>query len=303
MELLQVRGNTFCINTGMTSIPIYKVNDEEIIMLDTGWAEGEREGIEKLLEGNNLKIVGIINSHAHNDHIGNNDYFKNKYHCPIAMSAFEALLCSSTVTLKTYYSSHTLSEVEKYFGHMVCDTDIMIEEHQNKIYVCGIKFKIFHTPGHSPAHICIITPDNVAYLGDALISYEVMEGAKMPYAFILREDLKSKEKLYDLKCTQYIVAHKGIYSDQDITKLITDNINFYKNRAEGVYSVIDGAMTMEDILMASIRKFKISIKTVPRYAQMEKMLRSYVEYLSETGMITLKMEKGFLKYTKAKTIE
>ncbi|AHF06496.1 MBL fold metallo-hydrolase [Desulfitobacterium metallireducens] len=300
MKLIQVRGNTFCIDTGMTAIPIYKINDEEIIMLDTGWVK-EREGIENLLEENSLRIVGIINSHAHIDHIGNNDCFKKKYNCLIAMSAFEALLCSSTVTLKTYYSSQTLSEVEKHFGHMVCDTDIMIEDNQNKIYVCGIKFKIFHTPGHSPAHICIITPDNVAYLGDALISYEVMEGAKMPYAFILREDLKSKEKLYDLKCTKYIVAHKGIYSDQDITKLITDNLNFYKQRAAKIYSLIEEAMTLEDITKAVLKSFNISIGSISRYAVIERMLRSYVEYLNESGMISLKMEKGFLKYSKGNT--
>jgi len=298
MEIIQAKGNTFCIDTGMTYIPFYKINDDEIIMLDSGWAEGERKGIEDVLEKNNLRIVGIINSHAHIDHIGNNDYFKKKYNCIIAMSAYESLVCSSTVNLKVYYNNQTLTNVEKHFGHMVCETDIMIADNQDKIYVCGIKFKILHTPGHSPAHICIITPDNVAYLGDALISYEVMAGAKMPYAFILREDLKSKKKLYDLKCSKYVVAHKGMYRDHEITKLITDNINFYKNRAESVYSVINGAMTMEEIMKAVIKDFNIHIQSIYRYAVIERMLRSNVEYLNETGMIDLKMDEGFLKYTK-----
>ena len=87
---------------------------------------------------------------------------------------------------------------------------------------------------------------NVGYFGDALISYEVMKGVKMPYAFILKENLKSKERLHDLACAKYIVAHKGIYGD--ITKLIADNMDFYKDRAERVYYVIEGAMTMEDIM-------------------------------------------------------
>lgn len=296
MEIRLVKGNTYCIDTGMTYIPFYKVNDEDIIMLDTGWARGEREGIDRLLEENNLKVAGIINSHSHIDHIGNNTYFKEKYNCIIAMPAYEAHVCSSTVNLKVYYSSQTLSEVEEHYGHMVCETDIMISDNQDKIYVCGTKFKIFHTPGHSPAHICIITPDDVAYLGDSLISYEVMEGAKMPYAFILREDLRSKQKLYSLKCSKYVVAHMGMYDD--ITKLIDDNINFYKNRAARVYEVINGAMTMEDILKAVIKSFGIRVKSVNRYSVIERMLRSFVEYLNETGMIKLTMEDGFLKYSK-----
>jgi len=296
LEIKKIKGNTFCIDTGMTYIPFYKINDEEIIMLDSGWAKGEREGIDELLEKNNFKVVGIICSHAHIDHVGNNAYLKKKHNCVIAMSAYEALVCSSTVNLKVYYSSQTLSDVTEHFGHMVCETDIMILNNQDRIYVCGIKFKILHTPGHSPAHICITTPDDVAYVGDALISYEVMAGAKMPYAYILREDLKSKIKLYDLKCSKYVVAHKGMYDD--ITKLITDNINFYKNRAKRVYDVIDGAMTMEEILKAVIKSFNIHINSRYRYTLIERMLKSYVEYLNETGFIELNIDDGFLKYSK-----
>lgn len=296
MEIKKVKGNTFCIDTGMTYVPFYKISDEEIIMLDTGWANGERKGIDELLKINNFKVVGIICSHAHVDHVGNNAHLKEKYNCIIAMPAYEAYICSSEVNLKLYFSDQTLSEVTEHFSSMVCETDIKILPKQEDINICGTKFKIIHTPGHSPAHICIITPDNVAYLGDALISYEVMEGAKMPYAYILREDLKSKLKLYDLKYSKYIVAHKGIYDD--ITKLISDNIDFYKNRAARVYDVIDGFMTMEDIFKAVIKKLNIRVKDRYKYTVVERMLRSYVEYLNETGAIELNVDDGFLKYSK-----
>ncbi|MCY6483610.1 MBL fold metallo-hydrolase [Clostridium aestuarii] len=296
MKIKKVKGNTFCIDTGMTYIPFYKINDEEIIMLDSGWAQGEREKIDEFLEKNSFKVVGIVCSHAHIDHIGNNTHFKNKYNCIIVMPAYEAFICSSMVNLKLYYRNQTLSYVTKHFGHMVCETDIIIADNQDSIYVHGIKFKILHTPGHSPAHICIITPDDVAYVGDALISYEVMEGAKMPYAFILKEDLKSKKKLYELKCSKYIVAHKGLYND--ITKLIADNIEFYKNRATKIYNLIDGAMTIEDIMKSVIKNWNISVKNIYKYEAIERILRPYIQYLNETGMIELILQDGFLKYIK-----
>ncbi|CAH2215409.1 MBL fold metallo-hydrolase [Tepidibacter aestuarii] len=297
MDIKKVRGNTFCIDTGMSYIPFYKINNEEIIMLDSGLAREERKEIDKLLQKNNFKVVGIICSHAHIDHIGNIAYFKNKYNCIVAMPAYEALICSSTLNLKVYYSNQTLSDVTDNFEHMVCKTDIIISDKQESIYMHDIKFKILHTPGHSPAHICIITPDDVVYLGDTLISYEVMECAQIPYVFILNEDLKSKKKLYDLKYSKYIVAHKGIYND--ITKLITDNIDFYKNRAVKVYEAIDSTMTMEDIVSNVIKNWNIRVKNIYKYSMLEKMLRTYVEYLNETGMINLVMEDGLLKYKKS----
>ena len=296
MDILKVKGNTYCIDTGMTYIPFYKINDEEIIMLDTGWEKGERKGIEEVLEKNKFKVIAILNSHAHIDHIGNNTYFRDKYNSIIAMSAYEAISCSSEVNLKLYYGNPTLKFVKEHYDHMVFKTDIIIEENQHEILLCGVNFKIIPTPGHSPAHICIITPDDIAYLGDALVSYEVMEGAKMPYAYILSEDMKSKAKLYDLNCSKYVVAHKGIYDN--ITKLINDNIDFYESRAMLIYEAIDGSMTMEEIMKVIMKTFIINIKNIEKYYFMEKMLRSYVEYLYEIGKLKLIMENGFLKYVK-----
>jgi glyoxylase-like metal-dependent hydrolase (beta-lactamase superfamily II) len=296
MEVLKIKGNTYCIDTGMTYIPFYKINDEEIIMLDSGWARGEREGIVSLLEGNNFRVAAIINSHCHIDHVGNNAFLKTKYNSIIAMPAYEAYVCSSAVNLKVYYGSMTLTEVEQQIGHMVCETDIKITEEQSKIFVCDIKFKIVHTPGHSPAHICIITPDDVAYMGDSLISHDVMNGAKMPYAYILREDLKSKEKLFGLSCSKYVVAHKGIYDD--ITRLVYDNITFYKHRAQLVYDAIEDAMTMEEMFRAAKKCFGICVTNRPRFLVLERMFRSYLEYLHETGMVKSILDDGFIKYIK-----
>ncbi|MBU3181051.1 MBL fold metallo-hydrolase [Clostridium psychrophilum] len=296
MKIKEIKGNTFCIDTGMTYIPFYKVNNKEIIMLDSGWAQGERKGINELLEKNNFKVVAIICTHAHIDHIGNNAYLKEKYNCIIAMPDYEALICSSVINLKLYYSSQTLTDVKKHFGSMICKTDIMISNTQNSISIQGIKFRIFHTPGHSPAHICISTPDDVVYLGDTLISYEVMSGAKMPYAYILSEDLLSKLKLYDFKFSKYVVAHKGIYND--ITQLITDNIDFYKNRASRIYDVIDGYMTMDEIMNVVTKTFNINVKNIYKYLLIERMSMSYIEYLNEIGAIVLSVDRGFLKYSK-----
>ncbi|MDF2700503.1 MAG: hydrolase [Haloplasmataceae bacterium] len=295
MEIINVKGNTYCINTVLTNLPFYKINEEEIVLLDSGWAE-ERDEIVKILEEYHLKVRGILNTHAHVDHIGNNAYFKDKENCLIAMPALEANICASSVNLKVYYSTLSLSNIEKHFGHMVNKTDILITDDEDKVSLCGVDFKIMHTPGHSPSHICIVTPDQVAYIGDTLISYDVMESAKMPYAFILSQDLKSKAKLSHLNCSYYILAHKAIY--EDITSLITDNINFYKSRAFRIHQIIENNMNFEEILKAVLKEFNIKIKTINKYVVIERMLRSYIEYLTETNMLEIQMNDGTVEYKK-----
>jgi hydroxyacylglutathione hydrolase len=289
MEILKVKGNTYVIDTGITYIPFYKINGEEIIMLDSGWSIMERQGIAEILEKNNFKATGIICSHAHRDHVGNNSFLKNKYDSIIAMPAYEAEVCSSLQILRAYYGIQTLAEAEKHLGEMICETDIRILDDQDEIYLRSIRFGILHTPGHSPAHIGIITPDDVAYLGDALISHEVIKTSKMPYVFMLKEDLKSKAKLYSLRHSKYIVAHKGVY--EDITKLTTDNIAFYKSIAEKICDIIACPMTMDEILEKVYSSFRIYQRKGFKDNIIERIVTSNIRYLIEERRIKQVDEK------------
>lgn len=293
-EIIHIKGNTFCIDTGMTYIPFYKVNEKEIIMLDSGWAEGEQEDLNKLFDFNDFKVVGIINSHSHIDHIGNNSFFKKKYDCIIAMSSFSAHICSSIEALKQYYNRHFLSCVKEHYGHLVCETDIIISENQKSVYINGVKFGIFYTAGHTLGHIAIITPDDVAYLGDSLITDKVMSGTKLPYAYDLEEDLKSKMNLLNLHSKKYVIAHKGIVDNID--NLIEENIKYYTGRAKTLLGFIDHPMTMEEILKVIVKEWKIKIQSVNKYIVVERMLRFYIEYLFETKQVELVIDDGFLKY-------
>lgn len=296
MESKHIRGNTYVLDLDLLYLPYYMIDEKHIILLDTGLMKNDRERLEVFFKENDLKVSGIICSHAHIDHVGNAAYFKEKYSCPVAMSREEALIVESLLSLKIFYAGYPVNKIRDHFGHMVVKTDQIIEDSDTFIFMCGVRFDILHTPGHSSGHLSITTPDDVTYIGDALISHKVMDGAKLPYAHILTRDLASKISLYKMQSGMYILAHKGIYPD--IRDLITDNVYFYRNRAEEILSVITKPMTLEDILKAVSKKMKIRVSSVYKYMVVERMLRCYVEYLYETKRIRLMVDDGFLKYVK-----
>lgn len=293
MNLIHVKNNTYCIDTGLSYVPFYKINERDIILLDSGFSDA-REILDSVLGENNYRVKGIICSHGHPDHVGNNRHLKEKYGCLIAMPTYEAHICSSAMNLKAYYNNITLTEIQNRYGFMLFETDVYITDEQSKINFCGVNFKLIHTPGHSPSHICIITPDDVCYLADALISYELIESAKIPFDFVLMEGLKSKDKLLSLDYDKYIVSHKGIY--EDVTNLVADNVQFYIHRAERTLELIQGKMTMDEIMKVASKCFNIRVNNVYKYDVIFRMLRIYVDYLCETGKIKQVIEDGFLKY-------
>ena len=296
MKSIHVAGNTYVLDFPVLHLPYYKKSETEIILLDTGLKREHETALLSFLEEENLTVSGILCTHAHIDHVGNAAWLKEKYGCPIALPKVEAEIVSSLLNLKIFYGTYPMNRIREHFGHMVIKSDRLIEETETEILFQGVPFSIIHTPGHSAGHIAITTPDDVTYIGDALISEEVMRSSKLPYAHILSKDLMSKMKLYHVRSSWYILAHKGIYTD--IKDLITDNIYFYKNRAEEILKVIEKPMTFEDILKSLSRSMRISITTPFKYIVVERMLRCYIEYLEETGKITLVLEEDFLKYTK-----
>ena len=100
-----VKNNTWCIDTGRTLIGVYRLNDSDVIMLDSGSAMGGTE-TKKLMEvigGAQLNVRAVIATHGHLDHIGNNDLLKDLstaiYICteprPICAGIWKALGCST----------------------------------------------------------------------------------------------------------------------------------------------------------------------------------------------------------------
>ena len=76
MKLTQVKGSTWVLEANEL-IPLYLLDDRRCVLLDSGLAK-EREEIEKTLLEAGLEPAGILCSHAHVDHCGNNRYFQEQ---------------------------------------------------------------------------------------------------------------------------------------------------------------------------------------------------------------------------------
>ena len=69
MELKQALGNTWYLDDWQL-IPLYKLDAHRCILLDSGLYE-QRQEIEDTLQSAGLTPVGILGTHAHNDHSSN----------------------------------------------------------------------------------------------------------------------------------------------------------------------------------------------------------------------------------------
>lgn len=146
MDIRPIKGNTWVLE-GMEWIPFYKLDERRCILLDTGLL-GEREDLEQALLDHGLTPAGILCSHAHVDHGGNNRYFQEKYQIPVALTAKEAGMCAGLLNLKCYFLMLPPGMVEREAAHLVHTPDVIVPDRDGPFTFCGAEFQILQTPGH-----------------------------------------------------------------------------------------------------------------------------------------------------------
>lgn len=291
MKLTQVKGNTW-VAEAHQFIPFYRLKDGRCILLDSGLPH-EREDLERSLLDAGLTPAAILGSHIHVDHAANHAYFQKKYALPVAVTAAEAGMCADVLNLKCYASLISPAVVREEKGEMPFTPDLVLPNADSQPTLLGVKFRCIYTPGHSTGHICIVTPDNVCYVGDVLFSPEALD-AKLPYCLDHARDLMSKERLRGLDCDAFIAAHRGVFTD--VNAMVDSNRELVHRRAAEILSVIDRPMSFSQINAGVCRYFGLEPHTPRRALAFEVNTRFFVEYLLDRGDLALSVADGVVHY-------
>lgn len=294
MELQHVYQNTYVAVGATALMPIYKLNDTDIILLDTGYARLDRSALTKLIDSSGFHLKGIICSHAHFDHTGNTRYLQERYGCPAAAQIIEAGISVNPDAYRANYVALTYGKSREIFLEECFLADVIIPSDATFLDFCGVRFGILQLPGHSAGHIGIITPDGVAYLGDCLISQSEIDSAKLPTSMFIARDLESKRSLHGLACPAYIIAHKEVC--HDIHGLIERNIAFIHSKEQELLDCLCDGMTFSDWIYAFCKRENILTRNELKFSIVERNFSNFAAYLTDSGKIEIRREFCAKKY-------
>ena len=243
MELLHIHKDTWAAVGATALIPFYRLTDTDIILLDTGIAASDREGLTALLEEHGLRPKGILCSHAHYDHVGNAAYLRRRYGCPIAMPMIEAAICADATAFRANYETLTYGTIQSMFPEECFLSDVLISPDIDHLDFCGVRFGLLPLPGHSAGQMGFITPDGTAYLADCLLGPEQLQRFKLPTIMHIARDLTVMESLRSLRCPAYVLAHKT--SVTELGPVIDANIAAIHDKGRRLLSCLTDGMTAD----------------------------------------------------------
>ena len=210
MDLIHVTGNTYYLD-GPQLIGLYKLDDTRCLLFDPGSSK-LRAPLEETLTHHGLTPVGVACTHMHYDHHENTRYFREKYGAETCLPQLEADIVRCAQSLKNHLFNFSMGSIRTIprFQNLICPVDRVVGLEETQVELAGVPLDVVRTPGHAPDHCCFITPDNVCYLGDVLMTQDILKDSMVPFVFDMADDLASKEKVKGLDCNAYILSHKGV---------------------------------------------------------------------------------------------
>ena len=288
---IHVLGNTWCLNLHVT-IPVYFLNQQEVVLLDTGFANLDRADLVALLEEKNLRVRAILGSHSHNDHSGSHAYFQKMHGTEVILHAVEAAIVSDYALMSVAYSPTTEEELQQHYSELLLQADRTFRTEDKTVEISGVSFGLVPLPGHTPGHTGVITPDNVLYVGDAVLTESVLHESKLPSTRNWSADLTSKERLRTMQHPKYILAHSGVHDD--ISSLIELNIADKLQRAEQIFVWLQeaGPVTLNEAEQLLWNKLNLRSRRFLSQVVFRRNTRCALEFLVQRGLLRKTFQNG-----------
>ncbi len=276
MELIKLGDKTYYIKN-VNNIGVFKINDEEVYLIDSGNDKDAGKKILKLLELESLKVVGIISTHSHADHIGGNKVIKDRTNANIYAHGMELAVVNYPIfEPMMLYGSNPFSELQNKF--LMAKGSEAIELENN----LPIGLEYFNLKGHSLDMIGLKTSDDIYFLADSLASSETILKYHIFYLYDVEEYLNTLEFLKNLKGKYYILAHS------EITKDISSLIDLNKKKIEEIIDVIltslESPKTFEELLTEIFNHYNL-VLNLNQYFLVGSTIKAYLTYLLKLNKI------------------
>lgn len=292
----QVYGNTYCIVTGCMHIPFYKLGDGKVVLMDSGFPH-EGDEIQAALEAEGLSVRAILTTHVHYDHVGNHDRFRERYGADIYMSAYDAGIAQTPLTLQACFYANSVTEIARTYPYMVCRADHTLPAETGTVTIDGAVFTTLHLPGHSHCHWGYVTPDDVAYIGDLLMGKTDLEATSLMFGQDWLETLRSIDRICTTSFRAYILAHSDVV--EDVRELARLNREAILDQMDWVLSKMEDWKSRQEVTALMVKERcrrvdKERVRMIGRFAS------SAIYYLEDTHQLEFRVEEGVLCYRRAR---
>lgn len=276
MELIKVGEKTYYIKNA-TNIGVYKLDSNNVCLIDTGNDKDAGKKVLKIIEENGWNVKTIINTHSNADHIGGNKVIQDRTNCTILAHNIEKSFTLFPILEPSFlYGGYPFKDIRNKF---LLAKESIVDSLENNL-PNGLEY--FSLKGHFFDMIGIKTSDDVYFLADSLFSEETISKYHLFFMYDVKAFLDTLDFLSTLKGKIYIPSH--CEASYDISNLICLNRNKVNEIMNVVYEACEKEMTFEKILKYVFDRYNL-VLDANQYVLVGSSIKSYLSYLYDENKI------------------
>ncbi len=285
-ELNQVGEKSYYINCS-AKIGIYRLNDTDVYLIDSGNDKDAGKKVCKILNENGWSLKGIINTHSNADHIGGNKYLQQQTGCKIFADGIEAAFTKYPILEPSFlYGGYPCKDLRhKFLLASASDVKEISDSDFPK------ELEIIPLRGHFFDMIGIRTPDNVVFLADCISSKNTLEKYQISFIYDVAEYLNTLDRVETMKASMFVPAHAEVVND--IIDLVQINRHKVLDVENKIYSILKTPMCFESLLKQIFDEYSL-VMNFEQYALIGSTVRSYLSWMKDNKKIEAVFEDNLL---------
>jgi hydroxyacylglutathione hydrolase len=156
MSAATLKIESFTFNPFSENTYVLYDDTKECVVIDPGCSnKTEQQELQAFLKTNELKVVRLLNTHCHIDHVLGNKFVADTYGVPLEIHEDDLPVLRSVPTYSAAYGFPQYQEVlpEKF-----------LKEGEDVAFG-NTKLEVLFTPGHAPGHVVFYHPESQNLIG------------------------------------------------------------------------------------------------------------------------------------------
>lgn len=271
------------------------VGDErEAMIVDTGQDKDAGRRLKGACAHLGVTPIAILNTHAHADHYGGNDFLVRNLGLSVYAPPFEASILQNPY-LEPVYLFHGAKPPQELLSKWLMAKPSPVNQllAPGRLELAGLALEILDTSGHAHTHYAV-NVDGVLIAADAVFGTDVLDKYPLPFGQDVARQIASAERVADVGARTVLPGHGD--PTEDVAALVGANLAAFERAAAAVAAACTGVPTSA-VLRASCRALGIVINDLPRYHLNLCVVSAYLSYLRETGRVELSIIDNELRWT------
>lgn len=290
-DLIQVGEKTYYVDC-LSRMGLYKINDTDVCLIDTGNDKDAGKKLLKIIEGNGWRLAMILNTHHHADHIGGNALLQARTGCEIyAPGADRAFVRDPILEPALLWGAYPPKALR---GKFLLAQPSPAKELTPEILPPGLS--LLPLPGHTFSMAAIHTDDDVWFLGDSLTSPAVLEKYHVCVLYDVAGYLQSLDAVSKLRGRLFVPAHAQPV--EAIAPLADVNRKKVLEIMDTLLEICENPVRTEDIVKAIFDRYDLTMDFT-QYVLVGNTIRAYLSYLSDAGRVEARFEDNRLIWQRA----